>query len=147
MGRILAIDYGCKRTGLAVTDALQMIAGPLETIPTEQFPQWLKQYTAREAVERIIVGEPVRLNGKSSPMMKYITPFVQRLRKEYPHIEVLTADERFTSKMAVQAMLEGGMKKKDRRKKDNIDKLSAAILLQGYLESLKNAGIAKGGQR
>ncbi|MDR1666620.1 MAG: Holliday junction resolvase RuvX [Bacteroidales bacterium] len=139
MGRILAIDYGRKRTGLAVTDTLQIIAGPLETVPTEQLTEWLKRYVAREAVERIIVGNPVLLNGNVSSMTKqYVAPFIRRLKTDYPDIEVIAADERFTSKMAVQAMLEGGMKKKDRRNKSNIDKLSAAILLQGYLESLKN---------
>jgi putative Holliday junction resolvase len=138
MGRILAIDYGRKRTGLAVTDTLQMIAGPLETIPTEQLTDWLKQYIRRETVERIIVGDPVQLNGNVSAMTKqYVEPLIRRLKKEYPGIEVIPVDERFTSKMAVQAMLDGGMKKKDRRNKSNIDRLSAVILLQGYLEQLR----------
>ncbi|MDR0814930.1 MAG: Holliday junction resolvase RuvX [Bacteroidales bacterium] len=138
MERILAIDYGQKRTGIAVTDPLQMIASALETVPTAQLMDWLRQYMSREPVERIIVGEPVHLNGNvSDTMTQFVTPFVNRLRKSFPDKEVILVDERFTSKLAAMAMLEGGMKKKERQEKANLDKLSATILLQGYLETLK----------
>jgi putative Holliday junction resolvase len=121
-----------------VTDPLQMIASALETVPTAQVMDWLRQYTSREPVERIIVGEPVHLNGNvSDTMTQFVNPFVTRLRKSFPDKEIFLVDERFTSKLAAMAMLKGGMKKKERQKKDNLDKLSAAILLQGYLETLK----------
>jgi putative Holliday junction resolvase len=135
LGRILAIDYGLKRTGLAVTDPLQIIAGGLETVATSRLLAWLQQYMEREPVERIIVGIPLHLDGSASDTMKrYVLPFVQRLKKDFPATDIVTADERFTSKMAVRAMVDGGMKKKDRGDRGNIDKLSATILLQGYLE-------------
>jgi putative Holliday junction resolvase len=135
MGRILAIDYGRKRTGLAVTDPQQIIASGLPTVATDQLNEWLRRYIATEPVERIIVGEPVHLDGSASETMtRYVAPFVNRLKKHFPEMEVVLVDERFTSKMAVRAMIDGGMKKKERRNKANIDKLSATILLQGYLE-------------
>ena len=138
MGRIIGIDYGGKRTGIAVTDPLQMIAGGLETIASGEVEQWLERYIAVEAVERIVVGCPVMLNGsESDTMTRYIRPFVNRLIKKFPGIMIDMLDERYTSKLAVRAMIDGGMKKKDRRDKSNIDKLSATILLQGYLETLK----------
>ncbi|MDR2848157.1 MAG: Holliday junction resolvase RuvX [Bacteroidales bacterium] len=138
MGRILAIDYGRKRTGLAATDPLKMIACALETVPTAQLMDWLQLYLSREPVERIIVGEPLHLNGNvSDTMTQFVAPFVNRLRKSFPDKEITLVDERFTSKLAAMAMLEGGMKKKERQVKANMDKLSATILLQGYLETLK----------
>jgi len=139
MGRIIGIDYGRKRTGIAVTDPLQIIAGGLETIASCEVEKWLESYMADEAVERIVVGCPTMLNGsESDTMTRYVQPFVNRLKKKFPDIEIETMDERFTSKLAVRAMIDGGMKQKDRRDKTNIDKISATILLQGYLEGIKN---------
>ena len=137
MGRIIGIDYGGKRTGIAVTDPLQMIAGSLETVASAEVEVWLERYMAGEAVERIVVGCPTMLDGsESDTMTRYVRPFVNRLKKKFPDIAVDTIDERYTSKLAVRAMVDGGMKKKDRRNKANIDKLSATILLQGYLERM-----------
>jgi len=139
MGRIIGIDYGRKRTGIAVTDPLQIIAGGLETIASCEVEKWLESYMADEAVERIVVGCPTMLNGsESDTITRYVQPFVNRLKKKFPDIEIETMDERFTSKLAVRAMIDGGMKQKDRRDKTNIDKISATILLQGYLEGIKN---------
>ena len=139
MGRILCIDYGRKRTGIAVTDPLQMIAGAIDTFATGEVEQWLERYISREPVERIVVGCPTMLDGsESDTMTRYVQPFINRLKKKFSDIEIDTMDERYTSKLAVRAMIDGGMKKKDRRDKANIDKLSATILLQGYLESLKH---------
>ena len=135
MGRILAIDYGRKRTGLAVTDTLQIIANGLETVPTHTLMQYLKNYMAKEPVDTIVVGLPKQLNGQPSESMKYITPFVAKLRKEMPGVEVVMYDERFTSKIAHKAMIEGGMKKSDRRDKARVDSIAATIILTDYLES------------
>ena len=138
MARIIGIDYGRKRTGIAVTDPLQMIAGGLETIATGEAEQWLQRYIAAEPVDRIIVGCPTMLDGSESETMNlYVRPFVNRLKEKFPDMIIDTLDERFTSKMAVRAMIDGGMKKKNRRDKANIDKLSATILLQSYLEQLR----------
>ena len=138
MGRIIGIDYGRKRTGIAVTDPLQLIAGGLETIASEDMEKWLERYIATEQVECIVVGCPVMLDGSESDTMTlYIKPFINRLKKKFPNIKIEMFDERFTSKLAVRAMIDGGMKKKDRREKANIDKVSATILLQGYLEQLR----------
>ena len=138
MGRIIGIDYGRKRTGIAVTDPLQMIAGGLETVASSDVESWLERYMSDEPVERIVVGCPTMLDGsESDTMTQYVQPFINRLKKKFPGIEIETVDERYTSKMAVRAMIDGGMKKKDRREKSNIDKISATILLQGYLERIK----------
>ena len=139
MSRIIGIDYGRKRTGIAVTDPLQMIAGGLETVASCEAEKWLERYIAGEAVERIVVGCPTMLDGtESDTMTRYVQPFINRMKKTFPNITIDTLDERYTSKLAVRAMIDGGMKKKDRRNKANIDKLSATILLQGYLERIKN---------
>ena len=139
MGRILCIDYGRKRTGIAVTDPLQMIAGGLETVASCEVECWLERYISGEPVERIVVGCPTMLDGSvSDTLICYVQPFVNRLKKKFPNLTIDLLDERFTSKLAVRAMIDGGMKKKDRRDKANIDKISATILLQGYLEGIKN---------
>ena len=138
MARILGIDYGRKRTGLAVTDPLQIVAGNLATVPTHELLQFIKDYTAREQVERIIIGLPTQLNGQPSESMKYITPFVNRLRKELPVMPVVMYDERFTSTIAHQAMIDGGMKKSDRRDKSRVDAIAATIILNDYLQSKLN---------
>jgi putative Holliday junction resolvase len=138
MGRIMGIDYGRKRTGVAVTDPLQIIAGNLATVPTHTLMQFIKDYMARETVERIVVGQPTQLNGEPSESMKYITPFVNRLKKELPDMPVVMYDERFTSTIAHQAMIDGGMKKSDRRDKSRVDAIAATIILNDYLQSIYN---------
>ena len=138
MGRILAIDYGRKRSGVAVTDPLQMIAGNLATVPTHTLMQFIKDYIAREQVDRIVIGQPSQLNGQPSESMKYITPFVNRLKGELPDMPIVMYDERFTSAIAHQAMIDGGMKKSDRRDKSRVDAIAATIILNDYLQSRMN---------
>ena len=138
MGRILGIDYGRKRTGVAVTDPLKIVAGNLATVPTHTLMQFIKDYIGREPVERIVIVQPTQLNGEPSESMKYITPFVNRLRKELPDMPVVMYDERFTSTIAHQAMIEGGMKKSDRRDKARVDAIAATIILNDYLQSKYN---------
>ena len=139
MGRIMGIDYGRKRTGVAVTDPLKIIAGNLATVPTHTLMQFIKDYIERESVERIVIGQPTQLNGEPSESMKYITPFVNRLRKQLPaDLPVVMYDERFTSTIAHQAMIDGGMKKSDRRDKNRVDAIAATIILNDYLQSIYN---------
>ena len=135
MGRILAIDYGRKRCGIAVTDPLKIIANGLETVATHTLMDFLKDYMSREQVELIIIGKPTQLNGQPSESMRYITPFVNRLRKEMPDMPIEMVDERFTSTLAHQAMIDGGMKKSDRRDKARVDTIAASIILNDYLQS------------
>ncbi len=135
MGRILAIDYGKKRTGIAVSDTLQLIANGLTTVPTAELMSFLTDYVSREPVERIIVGLPKQMNNEASENAKRIEPFVRTLRKAMPNIPVEYVDERFTSVLAHRAMLEGGLKKKARQNKALVDEISATIILQDYLES------------
>ena len=135
MGRILAIDYGTKRTGIAVTDPMQIIANGLTTVPTGELMDFLLDYMKREKVERIIIGHPKQMNNQDSESMKYIVPFVNRLKKVLPDVPLEMVDERFTSVLAHQAMLAGGLKKKDRQNKALVDEISATIILQSYLES------------
>lgn len=135
MSRILAIDYGRKRTGIAVTDPMQIIANGLTTVSTHGLMDFLLDYVKRERVERIIVGHPKQMNNEDSENMKYIVPFVNRLKKALPDIPVEMVDERFTSVLAHQTMLAGGLKKKDRQNKALVDEISATIILQSYLES------------
>ena len=137
MARILGIDYGRRRTGIAVTDPLQIIANGLETVPTHTLMQYIKDYTAREQVERIVIGLPRQLNGEPSESMRYITPFVNRLKKEMPDMPVTMYDERFPSTIAHRAMIDGGMKKSDRRDKGRVDSIAATIILTDYLQSVK----------
>ena len=134
----MGIDYGRKRTGVAVTDPLQIVANNLATVPTHTLMQFIKDYMAREQVERIIIGQPTQLNGEPSESMKYITPFVNRLRKELPDMPIVMYDERFTSTIAHQAMIDGGMKKSDRRDKARVDAIAATIILNDYLQSRFN---------
>ncbi len=133
MGRIMAIDYGLRRTGLAVTDPMQIIASPLDTVPTSSIVEYLKDYLSREQVEKIIIGMPYRADGSLPPWAEAIENFAQLLGKLFPAIEIEFYDERYTSKMAQQALIQGGFRKKDRQKKENLDKMSAAIMLQQYL--------------
>ena len=135
MGRIVAIDYGNKRVGIAATDALQLIANPLETVHAQDVLAFLKAYVQREPVDAFVVGMPRRLSGEATDATPHVIGFVRKLQKEFPDMPVHTVDERFTSKMAQQAMLAGGLKKKDRQDKGTVDRVSAAIILQSYLES------------
>ena len=135
MGRILAIDYGRKRTGLAVTDELKMIANGLETVLTAQVFDYLNEYIAKESVETIVIGEPRQKDNTASPSESLIAPFIKKLQKRYPDITIDRYDERFTSKMAFQAMIDSGLGKKSRQDKGLIDKISATIILQSYMES------------
>ena len=139
MARILGIDYGRKRKGLAVTDPLQIVASALGTVPTHTLEQYVTDYVNREQVERIVIGLPTQLNGQPSESMRYITPFVNRLKKLLPHIPVVMYDERFTSTIAHQAMIDGGMKKSDRRDKARVDSIAATIILNDYLSSIHNS--------
>jgi putative Holliday junction resolvase len=138
MGRIIGIDYGRKRTGIAVTDSLKLIANGLTTVPSGTLIEFLKKYVAQESVERIVVGLPKQLNGELSENMRYITPFVNTLKKVLPDIPVEMFDERFTSAIAHRAMIDGGMKKSQRRNdKGIVDTISATIILTDYLQSLQ----------
>ena len=135
MGRILAIDYGRKRTGLAVTDALRITANPLLTIETKNLIEWLQTYFAAEQVDEVVIGHPTQMNGQESESMNYIRPFIGVFKKTFPMMPITMYDERFTSVLAHRAMIEGGMKKKDRQNKAVVDKLAACIILEDYLES------------
>jgi putative Holliday junction resolvase len=135
MPRILAIDLGTKRTGLAVTDSLKMLANPLETIETGKLIEYLKTYCAKEDVDTLVLGYPIRLDGSQNEMTPRVILMKDRLEKQFPTKKIELIDERFTSKMAMQSMIAMGSKKKDRREKaGNLDKVSAAIILQSYLE-------------
>ncbi len=140
MARILCIDYGKKRCGIAVTDPLQIAANGLPTVPTAGLMQFLKEYCGREQVERIVVGLPTQLNGAPSESMKWIQPFVDRLRKEMPDMPVIMHDERFTSTIAHREMAAAGLKRSVRQQRDLADKTAAVLILTGYLESRSFAG-------
>lgn len=135
MGRIIAIDFGRKRTGIAVTDPMKIIASPLTTVNTKELFGFLKQYCEKEPVETLVVGMPKTLQNQDTDSTAAVRKFIINLKKHFPDQTVTEIDERFTSKIAFGAMLEGGMKKKDRRNKENIDKISAAVILQSYLDS------------
>ena len=135
MARILCIDYGGKRTGLAVTDPLQIIATALTTIPTKELIPFLKNYIATEPVELILIGEPLNLDDSPTHATPLVHQAIKLLTKTFPSIPVQTVDERYSSKMAVRAMIDMGMKKKDRREKGNIDQIAATILIQEYLQN------------
>ena len=137
MARILSIDYGKKRTGIAVTDPLQLIAGGLATVSTSELFDWLKGYLAKEQVERIVIGEPRQPNGQPSENLARVQQFVNRWRKAMPDVPIEYFDERFTSVLAHQAMIDGGLKKKTRQDKALVDEISATIILEDYLRSRK----------
>lgn len=137
MGRFLALDYGTKRTGIAVSDSLKIIANGLATVPTHTLFDYLKIYLEREDVERIIVGLPKQMNNEYSDSMKHIKPFARKLQALYPDIPVEFYDERFTSALAQRTIIEAGLKKKDRQNKALVDEVSAVIILQSYMESLR----------
>ena len=136
--RILSIDYGKKRTGLAVTDPLQILAGGLATVATAELFQYLNDYIAREPVERIVIGEPRQPNGQPSENLQRVQQFVNRWKKARPDVPIEFFDERFTSVLAHQAMLDGGLKKKARQNKALVDEISATIILQDYMRARKS---------
>jgi putative Holliday junction resolvase len=138
MARILAIDYGSKRVGIAVTDPLQIIATALTTVGSHEVMAFLKDYIAKEPVERIVVGEAKNLDGTPAESARLIEPFVKGLKKNFPKIPVEMEDERFTSKIAFQSMIDSGLSKSKRRDKNMVDKISAVIILQSYLERRNN---------
>ncbi|MGN0223134.1 MAG: Holliday junction resolvase RuvX [Muribaculaceae bacterium] len=135
MGRLLSIDFGRKRCGIAVTDTLRIVATGLTTVPTAQLIDFVKRYIVAEPVDRIVVGLPTTLRGEPSDSMRYLTPVINRLRKEIAPLPIEFYDERFTSTLAHRAMLDGGMKKMDRRNRAIVDEISATILLNDYLQS------------
>jgi putative Holliday junction resolvase len=135
LARILSIDYGQKRTGLAVTDPLQIIAGGLATVSTSGLFDWLKDYLSKESVERIIIGEPKQTNGQPSENLARVQQFVNRWKKAFPEVPIEYYDERFTSVLAHQAMIDGGLKKKARQDKGLVDEISATIILEDYLRA------------
>ena len=137
MARVLAIDYGTKRVGLAVTDPLQMIATGLTTVHSKDIILFLKDYIAKENIDCFVVGEPKKMNNEASETSKLIEAFINSLKKNFPVIPVKRIDERFTSKMAFQTMIDSGLNKKDRRNKSLVDEISATIILQSYLEIRK----------
>ena len=142
MARILSIDYGKKRTGIAVTDPLQIIANGLATVSTSELMAFILDYTAREDVERIVVGEPYQPNGLPSENLQRVRQFVATLKKKLPHVPITYYDERFTSVLAHQTLIDSGAKKKTRQNKALVDEISATIILQNYMESQR----LKGGQ-
>ena len=138
MGRILALDYGRKRTGIAVTDPLQIIATGLETVPTHTLDSFLAKYLAENEVDVLVVGMPRQADGSPSESYTYIKPFVAKLRKKYPALPIEMHDERYTSVLAMRAMIDGGVKKSDRQNKALVDKVSATIILQSWMEQRDN---------
>ncbi len=139
MGRILAIDYGRKRVGLAVTDELQIIASALDTVPSAKIFEYLADYFRKEQVELVVVGEPRQMNNLASEAVKYIDPFVRKFTKTFPDVKLERFDERFTSKLAMQTMIDAGLKKKDRQNKATVDRISAVILLQSFMHSRQHS--------
>lgn len=140
MGRILAIDYGQKKVGFAVTDELQIIANGLDTVHVSKAFDFLKAYVGKEKVDVIVVGDPRKMDNSQSDSARFIEPFVNRIKKELPDIPVVRMDERFTSKMAFQTMIDAGLGKKARQNKELVDKISATIILQSYLFMKEAAG-------
>ena len=135
MARLLAIDYGTKRTGIAVTDEVQIIASGLTTVDTKELLAFLKDYTTKEKVELFVIGEPKQMNNEVSESEADILPFIEKLKKAIPDIPIARVDERFTSKMAFQTMIDSGLKKNQRKNKALVDEISATIILQSYMSS------------
>jgi putative Holliday junction resolvase len=132
MGRIMSIDYGNKRVGIAITDPLQIFASPLETVSSRELDNFITEYLKKETIEAFVVGYPVRMNNRPRDSVKYIDPFIAGLKKRFPEIPVHLVDERFTSHLAFRSMIEGGVKKEKRRDKQMIDKISASLILQSF---------------
>lgn len=138
MGRILAIDYGRKRVGIAVTDPLQLIANGLETIPTHRLMDFLSGYFSKEQVDQVVVGYPLTLNNDPSEAVRYVNEFLKKFERKFPEKTYFLMDERFTSKMAHKAMIDGGLSKSQRQNKALVDKISATIILQSYMQMKDN---------
>lgn len=137
MKRIIGIDYGKKRVGVAVSDPLMIFASPLETVPTANIINYLKTYTSKEEVEKFVVGYPVNMDNKPSEAAQYVDGFLKQLKKAFPQIPVILEDERFTSVLAFQSLIDSGVKKMDRRDKAAVDKVSAALILQTFMDRKK----------
>lgn len=138
MGRVLAIDYGRKRVGIAVTDPLKMIANKLTTVSAHEVFNFLSDYFLKEKVDLVVVGYPKTVRDEPSESIRYINPFLKQFQKKFPEVKLELVDERFTSKMAFQTMIDAGLKKKDRQNKELVDAVSATIILQFYLEQQRN---------
>ena len=138
MGRIIGIDYGNKRIGLAVTDPLQIFASPLKTVSPSEFESYIDAYIKTENIDAFVIGYPRQMNNQPSETVKYIDPFIKKLKKKYPGSAVHCIDERFTSQMAIRSMIEGGVKKVGRQDKSMVDRISASIILQSYLDTKSN---------
>ncbi len=138
MGRILGIDYGKKRVGLAVTDPLRLFASPLDTVHTQEFDRFINDYMKTGQIDEFVIGYPVQMNNKPSESVKYIDPFIRRLKKQFPDKPVHLVDERFTSQIALRTMINGGVKKEKRKDKSMVDKISASIILQSFLDKKKD---------
>ena len=136
MGRILAIDYGMKRTGIAVSDPMRIIAGGLETVPTAQLMEWLEKYLGQNDVDIIVLGKPLQMDGTASQTLPAIEKFARELKRRFPQVTLAWWDERFTSVLAQRAIIESGVPKMKRREKGLVDKVSATIILQGYMDSM-----------
>jgi len=135
MGRLIGIDYGTKRIGLAVTDPSKMFASPLITVSTEKFDLYIKEYLKTEEVDAFVIGYPVKMNNQPSESVNYVNPFIKKLKKTFPGKEIHLVDERFTSRIALRSMIEGGVKKRNRQDKSMIDRISASIILQSFLDN------------
>ena len=138
MGRIIGIDYGNKRIGLAVTDPMQIFASPLITVSPDEFDKFIADYIKTEEVDAFVIGYPVQMNNQPSESVKYINPFIKKIKKAFPGKLIHLADERFTSQMAFRTMIDGGVKKRDRQDKSMVDKISASIILQSFLDNRSN---------
>jgi putative Holliday junction resolvase len=138
MGRIIGVDYGLKRIGLAVTDPLQIFASPLTTVSPAEFDNFIIEYLKKNEVDAFVIGYPVQMNNTASESVIHINPFIKKLKKTYPDKHIHLADERFTSQMALRTMIDGGVKKKDRQDKSMVDKISASIILQSFLDTRSN---------
>ena len=134
MGRILGIDFGTKRIGLAVTDPLQIFASPLKTVKNHEFEEFINEFCKTESIAEFVIGYPVKMNNQVSESVNYLNPFIRKIEKMFPGIPIHLVDERFTSGMALKTMIDGGVKKKDRQDKSMIDKISASIILQSFLD-------------
>lgn len=140
MGRILGIDYGNKRIGLAITDPSQLFSFPLDTVSPSDFDAFLLSYMKTEAVDEFVIGYPVQMNNQPSESVRYINPFIRKLKKKFPEKPIHLVDERFTSQMAMRTMIDGGLKKKERQNKAIVDKISASIILTSFLENRSKSG-------
>ena len=138
MGRIIGIDYGTKRIGLAVTDPLQIFASPLDTVSPAEFYSYIDKYLKTETIDAFVIGYPVQMNNQPSESVNQINPFIKKLKRTFPDKQIHLVDERFTSKMALQTMIDGGVRKNDRRDKSLVDKISASIILQSFLDNRSN---------